>query len=123
MEAAPCNAFRTTFVGSMTQRVFDPVFPFLHLDLGCAARLDHGDTAGKFCEPFLKLFPVIVGCRVLDLRLDLFDPRLDVLFVSGAADDRGVVLIDGDANRAPEHGRRHVLEFDAEVFGNHGSAG
>src|SRR5205807_9298096 len=42
---------------------------------------------------------------------------------AGRFDDRGVVLVDGDLLGAAEVLKLHVLELDAEVFGNGLAAG
>ncbi len=84
---------------------------------------DDGDAARELGEPLLQLLAVVVGGRLLDLRLDLIDARLDVLLLAGAVDDRGVVLGDRHALGAAEHVERHVLELDAEVLGDRLAAG
>src|SRR5208337_5434931 len=60
---------------------------------------------------------------ILDLRLDLSDPPLDLLLLAGAFDDRGVFLLDAHALRLAEHLKGHVLELDAEVLGDHRASG
>src|SRR5690606_33960905 len=101
------------------QRVVDAVLALLHFDFRSAADLDHRNTAGQLGQAFLQLLTVVVAGRGLDLRADLLDPGLDVGLVAGTIDDRGVVLVDGDALGFAEHADRDVLELDAEVFGNH----
>ena len=54
--------------------------------------------------------------------LDLADAAFDVFLLAGAVDDRGVVLGDLDALGFAEHVDGHVLELDAEVFGDHRAA-
>ena len=76
--------------------VFDAVLLLLHLGLGGSADLDDGDTAGELREPLLELLAIEVGVGRLDLGLDLLDPALDVVAVTGAVDDRGRVLVDDD---------------------------
>ena len=66
----------------------------LDLDLGGAADLDDRHAAGELGQPLLQLLAVVVGGRLLDLRLDLRDAALDVLLLARAVDDRGVVLVD-----------------------------
>ena len=88
-----------------------------------AADLDHGDAAGELGQTLLQLLAVVVGGRVLDLRLDLLDARLDVGLLAGAVDDGRVVLVDGHLLGAAEHVERDVLELDAEVLGDHLAAG
>jgi hypothetical protein len=43
------------------KRVVDAVLALLHLDLGRAADLDHGNAAGELGQPLLQLLAVIVG--------------------------------------------------------------
>jgi hypothetical protein len=44
-------------------------------------------------------------------------------FLPCTVDDRGVILLDLHALGAAQHVDRHVLELDAEVFGDHLAAG
>ena len=78
------------------QRVLDAVLLLLHLGLGGSADLDHRDAAGQLRQPLLQLLAVEVGVGGLDLGLDLLDPALDLLGVTGAVDDGGRVLVDDD---------------------------
>jgi hypothetical protein len=87
-----------------------------HLDLGCTADLDDGNAAGELRQPLLQLLLVVVGGRLLDLRLDLLYARLDVLFGAGAIDDCRVVLIDFDPLGASQHIEGDVLKFDAKIL-------
>src|SRR5262245_11155678 len=59
---------------------------------------------------------------LLDLRLDLGDAPLDIGLLAGAADDRGVLLVDHHFFGSPEHIDGHILKLDAEVLGNNGAA-
>src|SRR6516165_2317962 len=105
------------------ERVLDPVLLLLDLDLGGAANADHRHAARELGQPLLQLLAVIVGRGLLDLRLDLADASLDVLLFAGAVDNRGLLLLDDDLLGAPEHGGGHVLELDAELFGDELAAG
>ena len=104
-------------------RIVDAILALLHLDLGGAADADHRDAAGELREALLQLLAVVVRGGLLDLRLDLGDPGLDVGLLAGAVDDRGVLLLDHHLLGAAEHVERHVLELDAEVFGDRLAAG
>ena len=73
---------------------------------------DHRDAAGELCQPLLQLLLVVVGGRLLDLRLDLGDPALDVLLRADAVDDGGVLLLDPHPLGFAEHLQRHVLELN-----------
>src|SRR6185437_14365968 len=96
---------------------------FFHFDLGRAADLDDRDAAGELGQTLLQLFLVVVGGGLFDLRLDLRHARFDVGLLAGAAHDRGLFFLDNDFLGAAEHGRRDVLELDAEVFRDQLTAG
>ena len=120
--AARNDAFFDRSAGGV-QRVVDAVLALLDFDLGRAADLDDGNAAGKLGQTLLQLLPVVVRGGLLDLRLDLGAAALDVGLLAGTVDDRGVLLVDADALGAAQHVERHVLELDAEVFGDHLAAG
>src|ERR1043166_4256599 len=61
---------------------------------GRAPAADPRDPPGEFGEPLLQLLAVVVGGGLLDLRLDLPDPALDLGLLARAVDDRGVLLLD-----------------------------
>src|SRR5580698_781731 len=58
--------------------VLHAILLLLDLNLGRAADTDDGDAAGEFGEPLLQLLLVVVGGRLLDLRLDLGDASFNV---------------------------------------------
>ena len=101
------------------QRVLDAVLLLLHLRLGGSADLDDGDAAGQLGEPLLELLAVEVGVGVLDLGLQLLDPGLDPLGVTGTVDDRRRVLRDDDAAGVAELCDLRVLELEAHLLGDH----
>src|ERR1039458_4442931 len=101
------------------QRVLDAVLLLLHLGLGGRADLDDGDTARQLRETLLELLAIEVRVGVLDLGLDLVDPALDRGRITGAVDDRRVVLRHDDAAGAPELGDLGVLELQAHLLGDH----
>src|SRR5437660_1426714 len=103
--------------------VFDTGLLFLQFGFGGCADLDDGDAADQLGKALLELFLVIVTGGVFDLRADLLHAAFDVRRLAGPFDDRGVVLVDGDLLGAAEVLKLHVLELDAEVFGNGLAAG
>ena len=103
--------------------VFDASLLFLQLGFGCRADLDDRNAADQLGKALLELFLVVVGGGVFDLRADLLDAAFDLAGLAGAFDDRGVVLVDGDLLGAAEVLDLHVLELDAEVFGDGLAAG
>src|SRR6267378_2515226 len=98
--------------------VFDTRLLFLEFGFGGCADLDDGDAADQLGKALLELFLVVVAGGVFDLRADLLHTAFDVRGLAGAFDDRGVVLVDGDFLGAAEVLKLHVLELDAEVFGD-----
>src|SRR5205823_3249064 len=68
---------------SRLERVLDAVLLLLHLRLGGSADLDDSDAPGQLREALLELLAVEVGVGVLDLLLQLLDPSLDPLGVTG----------------------------------------
>src|ERR1700753_3472252 len=47
---------------------------------------------GLLAQPLLQLLAVVVGVGVVDLGADLVDPARDLVRVTGAVDERGLVL-------------------------------
>src|SRR6266700_757764 len=120
--AARHDAFLDRRAGRM-HRVINAILALLDLDLGRAADADHRDAARELGQTLLQLLTVVVRGGLLDLRLDLRHPRLDVDLLAGAVDDGGVLLVDHHLLGATEHGERDVLELDAEVFRDRLAAG
>src|SRR5437660_293339 len=81
------------------------------------------DAARELREPLLKLLPIVVRGRLLDLRPDLLGTPLDLLGAPGALDDRGVVLVHDHLLGAAEVIELEVLELDAEIFRDRLAAG
>src|SRR6202043_2539986 len=113
--AARHDAFLHGRAGGV-EGVLDAVLFLFHLDLGRAADANDRDAAGELGKAFLQLLAVVVRGGLLDLRLDLADAGLDVLFLARAADDRGVFLVDHHLAGAAEHVDRHAFELHAELF-------
>src|SRR5262245_17315892 len=105
------------------QCVLDAVLLLLHLGLGSSADLDDGNAAGQLRKTLLELLAVEVGVGVLDLLLQLLDPGLDPLGVTGAVDDRRRVLVDDDAAGPAELRELRVLELEAHLLGDDLGAG
>ena len=120
--AAGDHAFLDRGLGRV-HGVLDAVLLLLDLDLGGAADLDDRHAAGQLGQPLLQLLAVVVGGRLLDLRLDLRDAAVDVLLLAGAADDRRVLLVDPHPLGVAQHVERDVLELDAEILADHLAGG
>ena len=103
--------------------VVDAILALLHLGLGRTTDADHRHAARKLGQPLLQLLLVVVRRGLLDLRLDLLDAPFDVRLLAGAADDRGVFLLDHHLLGAAEHAYRHLVELDAEIFRDRLSTG
>src|SRR6185295_11381909 len=96
-------------------RVLDARLLLLHLDLGRRADADDRDAADELGQTLLELLAVVIRRGLLDLAADRLHARLDGLLLTGALDDRRVVLVDRDALGAAEVGQRQVLHLEAEV--------
>src|SRR5258707_8091959 len=120
--AARYDAFLNRRTGRM-HRVINAVLALLHLDLGRAADADHRDAACELGQTLLQLLTVVVRGGFLDLCLDLADAGFDVGLLAGTVDDGGVLLVDHHLLGAAEHGKRDVLELDAEIFRDRLAAG
>src|SRR6266702_2413480 len=120
--AARHDAFLDCRTGRM-HRVIHAILALPHLGFGRTADADHRDAARELGQTLLQLLTVVVRGGFLDLLLDLGDAGLDVGFLAGAVDDRGVFLVDHHLLGAAEHGERDVLELDAEIFGDRLTAG
>ena len=96
--------------------VFDTCLLFLHLGLGRGTDLDHRNTADQFGKTLLQFFTIVVAGRVLDLIADRLDAAVDRFAGTGAFDDGGVFLVDGDLFGFAEVVERDGLELDAEIF-------
>src|SRR5262249_10092458 len=104
-------------------RVVDAILLLFHLDLGRPADADHRNAAGEFRQPLLQLFTIVVGGRLVDLLADLGAPAFDVFLLTGAVDDRRVLLLDPQFLGLAEHIKGDVLKLDAEVFTDHLTTG
>jgi hypothetical protein len=103
--------------------VLDAVLLLFELDLGGRTHLDDRHTARQLGQALLELLAVVVGVGVLDLGLDLVDPALDLGVVAGAFHDRRLVLGNDDLAGPAEHVEPHVLELEADLFGDDLAAG
>src|SRR2546428_810811 len=115
--AAGDNAFLDSRAGGV-HGIFDTRLLFLQLGFGGCADFNDGDAADELGKALLELLLVVIAGGVFDLLADLLDTAFDVRGLAGAFDDRGVVLVDGVLLGAAEVLKLHVLELDAEVFGD-----
>jgi len=105
------------------ERILDARLLLLHLGLGVGADFDDRNAARELRETLLELLFVVVARRRFDLLTNRLDARLDLLRVTGAVDDRRVVLVDRDALGAAEALQRERIELDAELLGCDFAAG
>ena len=91
---------------------------FLELNLGGGSGLDDCNAAGQLGQTFLQLLTVVVGVRVLDLGTDLSDPSGDLLGVSRALDDSGLVLGDDDLAGGTQQVGGHAVELEPDFLGH-----
>src|SRR3546814_7318255 len=97
------------------QRVVDAVLAFLHFNFSRAANLDHCNAASKLGKTLLELFTVVIAGGDFDLLTDRFHAALDRIGFTGAINDGGVVLVDGDALGLAEHTDGHALRSEAHT--------
>src|SRR5260370_608696 len=96
--------FPRPFRGTGAPRFYTapPVLPAAALasravDLWHAGALEGRLAHCRLAQPLLLFLAVVVGGRLLDLRLELRYAALDVLLLARAVDDGGVVVVDMDA--------------------------
>ena len=93
------------------------------LGLGGRADLDDGNAAREFGETLLQLLAIEVGIGLLDLLLDHLDAAFDRIRLAVAVDDRRLFLGDRHALGLAELIGRHLVELQAELFGDDRRAG
>jgi hypothetical protein len=81
--------------------------------------LQQGDAARELCQALLQLLAVEVRVGVLDFGFDLVDAAFDRLGVTGAVDDRRLVLADDHATGTAELGELGVLQLQPHLLGDH----
>src|SRR5262249_16386879 len=74
-------------------------------------------------QPLLQLLAVVVAGDLFHLAANLFHAAFDLVALTLAFNDGGVVLVDGDLLGAAEIGNLHALELNAKVFGDSLAAG
>src|ERR1017187_369536 len=120
--ASGYDAFLDCSAGSM-HGIFDAGFLFLHFGLGRGADFNDGNAAHKLRQPLLQLLFVVVARGLFDLAANFLHAARNVFCLALSLDDGGVVLVDGDFLGLAEIGHGHVLQLDAEVFGDGLAAG
>src|SRR3546814_20281235 len=77
------------------------------------------DWSSDVCSSdLLELLAIVIAGGVFDLGTDRFGTALDRVGITGAIDERGVVLVDRDALGGAEHAERDVFELDPEILGD-----
>ncbi len=120
--AAGDNAFLDGRTGGV-HGVFDAGLLLLHFGFGRGADFDDGNAADQLRQPLLQLLAVVVAGGLVDLAADFLHPAFDLAVLALAFDDGGVVLVDGDLLGLAEVGDLHVLQLDAQIFGDGLAAG
>src|SRR5207248_6587578 len=72
---------------------------------------------------FLEFFAIVIARRFFNLTTDLRNAPFNIDLLAFALDNGGVLLVDGGALGPAELFELHVLELDAEIFGDATSAG
>src|SRR5882762_7391547 len=98
--------------------VFDTSLLLFHFRLGRRAHLDHRYATDQFRQPLLQFLPVVVTGALINLAANFLHPTFDVGVFAFTFDDGGIVLVNGDLLCLSEILHLHVLELDAEIFGD-----
>ena len=98
------------------QGVIDQVLAFLHRRLGGGSDVDLSHSAGELRQPLLQLLDVVLALGHLDLLPNLLGPPVDLGFLAGSLDHRGVLSVDDDLADGAELIDGDVFELDAEVL-------
>ena len=98
------------------ERVFDTCLLLFHLDFSGSADLDNRYTAGELRNTLLKLFAIVVRRRVLNLNTNFANATLDSFRITRTINDRGVVLVHGDALGITEVLKASVLEIKTDFL-------
>ena len=78
------------------QRIVDAVLALPDLKFASAANPDHRDATRELRDPLSQLFEIEIGRRLVDLRLDFLDARLDLGLIAAPFDERDVAFVDDD---------------------------
>src|SRR5205807_27883 len=73
-------------------------------------------AAGQLRQSLLQLLAIIIAGRLLNLRLDLADARLDLGWIAFTLDDGRVILVRHNAARLPKVGQCRGIEAAAHLF-------
>src|SRR5439155_18150965 len=103
--------------------VLDTSFLLFHLGLGGRADFNHSHAADQLRQPLLQFLAVVVAGGFIDLAANFLYPAFDLRVLAFAFDDRGVVLVHRDLLGLAKILDLHVLQLDAEVFGDGLAAG
>ena len=120
--AAGDNAFFHGCAGGV-HGIFNASFLFFHFGFGCGADFDYRHATDQLRQPLLQLLAVVVAGGLFDLAANFLHAAFDLAVLAFAFDDGGVVLVDGDLLGLAEIADLHVLELDAEIFGDGLAAG
>src|SRR5262249_40412820 len=104
-------------------RIFHAGFLLFHFGFGRSADFDHRHAADQLRQPLLQFLAVVVAGGLVDLAANFLHAAFDLSVLALALDDGGVVLVDGDLLGLAEILDLHVLELDAEIFGDGLAAG
>ena len=96
--------------------IVHPRLLFLELDFGRGADFDDGYAAGQLRQPLLQFLAIVIRGGLRYLRADQLDTALDLGFLAGPADERGVVLVDRDPAASPELVELNILELLTEIL-------
>src|SRR5207253_8842426 len=94
-----------------------------HFGLGRATHLTYRHATNQLRQPLLQLLAVVVAGGLVDLAADFLYAAFDLGMLALTFHDGGVVLVDGNLLSLAEVRHLHVLQLDAQIFGDGLSAG
>ncbi|KAH6610237.1 hypothetical protein Trco_000257 [Trichoderma cornu-damae] len=106
------------------QGVDEPVLLLADLDLGGAADLDDGDTAGQLGQALLELLLLVLGGGgVGNDAADLLAPLGNGILAALAVEEDGVLLGDGDGAGGAQHVGGGLLQLNVQLVREDGAVG
>src|SRR5699024_9297442 len=96
----------------------DASLTLFELNLGCGTNLDDRNATGQFGETVLQFVAVPIRFGCFDFVFDLANAVGYVLSVTGAINDGGDFLGDGNTTCATQNFGTNLIQLHAQVFGN-----
>ena len=120
---ASCNDTFLYCCSCCRQSILHTEFCFFHLSLGCSADTDNSYTTCQLCKTLLQFFFIELRSGLCDLSTDLRNSCCNLILVAAAVNDDGVLLLYFNGFRTAKLLHSGILQFQAKLLGNYGTAG